>query len=286
MLSYTTDSAHDQEHSNLVLATSVLTETLLQVQFSDSSFTYHAQWLHDARNNRNPSRSAQDAFMVHMPDACILKAAHEGVGAGAVVAVSWTNGTSTRFPGAWLRVFGPLVAKTDNEAEGDGNTAQLLAKHRGWTTETIKIPSIDYNLVFPQENPTYQQQTAITVKIVDMMFHEGRSGIFKIVNLPPADVESERNRQNTLVTKILRQLFGAVFVHPRRAPDESFNISSDYGRDKLRGAELHNYQTEMLLLPHCDHAHYDVCQLHASSICDSFLTFFGSTLPRCRACIA
>lgn len=277
--------AHDQERCDFVLATSVLTETLLQVQFSDRSFTFHAQWLHDARNDRAPSRSAEDSFTAHAPDACIVKAAREGVGAGAIVVVSWADGTSTRFPGSWLRVFGPLVAKSDDIAEGDENPAELSAKHRGWLTETIEILSIDYNFIFPQENPTLQQQTAITIKIIDLLFHEGKSGILKIVNLPPADVESERERQNTLVTKILKQLFGAVFAHPRRGPDQSFNISSDYGRDKHR-VELHNYRTDSLLLPHCDHAHYDVCQLLASSIFCSFLTLRSSILPRCRACIA
>ncbi|KAK8084420.1 Clavaminate synthase-like protein [Apiospora hydei] len=198
------------------------------------------------------------SFVVHEPDARILGATIDGgKGATAVVVVAWANnGTSTRFPVAWLRVFAPLVA-----GEVGGTHRPSLsgnAGRTGWTTDTLEIPEVDYHSIFPtEEDPTQRQKSQTTLRFVDMLFHEGKGGLIKIVNTPPADVTSERNRANTIVTKVLKQLFGSVFVHPRRAADETFNITTDYGADRLRGAELHNYRTEEVLLPHSDHAHYD-----------------------------
>ena len=119
------------------------------------------------------------------------------------------------------------------------------------------MPELDYRQIFPCENPTEEQREAITIKVTDILLHGNSSGIVKIINVPEADIASEKKRQNTLVTKVLNQIFGSVFSHPRRPPNETFNVTDDYGADKLRG-KLHNYQTKHVLLPHCDHAHYRI----------------------------
>ncbi|KAI0023749.1 hypothetical protein F4780DRAFT_20945 [Xylariomycetidae sp. FL0641] len=243
------------KHRFRVTAVSVPQSNLLKVCFNDNeTFTYHAQWLHDARNDRNPSRAAEDAFTVHAADAFILNAHHSGNGAGATVHVNWADGTATDFPGVWLCVFAPIVAKSQHT---NGPVESGSLKH-GWTTESLTIPEVDWNDIFPTtEVSAAGHQDAMTVKITNMILYEGSSSIIKIVNAPDPDIVSERDKKGTLVTKILKHLFGQVFVHPRRAIDETFNITDNYGADKLRGAELHNYQVGQVLLPHCDHAHYD-----------------------------
>ncbi|KAK7942501.1 Clavaminate synthase-like protein [Apiospora aurea] len=82
----------------------------------------------------------------------------------------------------------------------------------GRTTDTLEIPEVDYYSIFPTEEPTERQRNQTTLRVVDMLFHEGKGGLVKIVNTPPADVASERNRANTIVTKVLKQLFGSVFA--------------------------------------------------------------------------
>lgn len=249
-----------------VLGVSLDQGLFLKVHFGDGIFTFHSQWLHDARNDRNPSRAAEDAFMVHVADARILHATHSGEGVSSAVHVTWVGGTITSFPSIWLRVLAPLVAKPNHVANGNLS----LPNTCGWTVDALTIPEVDWNFIFPQVQPTVEQQETISIRITDMLLHEKTPRIIKIVNVPEPDVASERDRKNTLVTKVLKQLFGQVFIHPRRAPDETFNITDDYGRDKLRGEMLHNYITEHVLLPHCDHAHYDVS-------CSSTSALFGRT---------
>lgn len=227
---------------------------LLKIQFGDGIFTFHSQWLHDARNDRNASRAAEDAFVVRAADARILRATHSGEGGNSAVHVTWAGGTTTSFPSVWLRVLAPLVAKQDHVTYGQVG----LRKPSGWTVETLSIPEVDWSLIFPQSQPTAAQQESISIRITDMLLHGNTPGIIRVVNVPEPDLASEKDRKNTLATKVLKQLFGQVFIHPRRAPDETFNITDDYGHDKLRGEMLHNYITQHVLLPHCDHAHYDL----------------------------
>jgi trimethyllysine dioxygenase len=250
-------NAHEDAKTNLgaeVLCVSVPEENFLKIEFTDGTFTFHAQWLHDARNDRNPSRAAEDAFTVHAADARIIGATHSNQSLMSRVEVDWADGSNTKFPCAWLRIFAPMVAQADLSWTG----VDALPRQKGWMVDTLEIPEVDWSFIFPQKEPTDEQRDAISVKIKDMMLYEGRSGIIKIVNVPSPDIASEKDRKNTLVTKVLKQFYGQVFAHPRRGQDETFNVSDEYGKDKLRGAELHNYRLDHILLPHCDHAHYDV----------------------------
>ncbi|KAI1310639.1 hypothetical protein F5Y03DRAFT_403026 [Xylaria venustula] len=259
-----------------ILGVSLPTDRLLQVDFRDGIFTYHVQWLHDARNDRSPSRSAEDSFVVHAPDARITAATLKGKGINVGIQVTWSDGTQTTFPGAWLRALAPMVAKQSLE---DGFIGEDCSDNHGWVTDKIDIPEVHFDSIFPQQKPSVEQSEEISIKICDMLFHEGKSGIIKVVGLPAPDVQSERETRNTIVTKILKQVFGSVFVHPRRGADLTFNVTDNYGKEKNRGAELHNYRTDVVLLPHCDHAHYDYPAQVQGLYClegESYNTFISS----------
>ncbi|KAI0968294.1 hypothetical protein F4678DRAFT_474788 [Xylaria arbuscula] len=227
------------------------TIAILAVDFGDGTFTYHV----------HPSRSAEDSFVVHAPDARITAATLKGKGINV---------------GIQLRAFAPMVAKQSLE---DGYTGEGLSYNYGWVTEKIDIPEVHFDSIFPQQKPSVEKSEDISIKISDMLFHEGKSGIINIVGRPAPDIQSQRETKNTIATKILKQIFGSVFVHPRRGADLTFNVTDNYGKEKDRGAELHNYRTDVVLLPHCDHAHYDYPAQVQGLYClegESFNTFISS----------
>jgi alpha-ketoglutarate-dependent taurine dioxygenase len=78
-----------------------------------------------------------------------------------------------------------------------------------------------------------------------------------VTNLPEVDPHIESTQKNNLVTAVLKRLFGSVFQHFTRGPDETFKIMSYYQASADRILELPNYDTNEILLPHTDHSHYD-----------------------------
>ena len=103
---------------------------------------------------------------------------------------------------------------------------------------------------------TEDQCSFIAQRVLDLLLMNPCIGIIKIVNLPPPDFEGEHSKSNTLVTQVLKQLFGSVFQHPRRTGEKTFNVSSHHEEDAKRAHGLPNYDTAQVLLPHVDHAHY------------------------------
>ncbi|CAF9936371.1 MAG: hypothetical protein HETSPECPRED_010310 [Heterodermia speciosa] len=220
----------------------------LSVHFLSASFTFHAQWLDDARCDHGPSRTALSAFCQKPAVARILKTHTNREGAGVTIDVNWLDGSVSSFPAIWLRIMGPLVGEP-----GKASPPLPTWQSRGWLTDSLKIPSFDYKAIF---TGTAQTCEATAVSIMDEILMAPNTGIVKITGLPAPNIESEREKTNTLVTQVLKQIFGAVFQHPRRSGEKTFNVASHHEEDSKRAAGLPNYDTSQILLPHVDHAHY------------------------------
>jgi len=220
------------------------------IAFQDATFAFHAQWLHDAQVDDGPSKDDANVFSRKIPKAQILHISLTGTGAQSVVNMTWNDGSTSSIPAIWLRTLAPLVA-----ARGNLSTAPALDSPTGWLADTLAIPEVPYTDLF-SENSTPQSLNATKERVLDAILQDTTVGIIKVVGLPAPDFESERNKENTIVTKVLKQLFGSVFFHPIRGADKTFNVASHHEADMKRGAGLPNYNPNKLLLPHADHAHY------------------------------
>ena len=220
------------------------------IQFHDTTFTFHSQWLHDAQVDNGPSRDAAEVYSQKLSTGRILNSSIGGHGVRTTLHVTWDDGRTTQFPATWLRVYAPLIAKHHGpDAAQDPNAV------KGWLKNTLTIPEISYTEIFPENSASEISHTTADW-IYDALLHESAAGIVKVIGLPAPVVEDERNTVNTLVTRILKQIFGSVFVHPRRPPDTTFNIASHHEKDVKKGLELPNYNTNRILLPHADMSHY------------------------------
>ena len=190
----------------MAVSTCAFTEDSLPVLMLHSS--------HDARITKGPSRSASEAFTVKPADAFIEGAVVVGQGNDAQLLITWADGSTTSFPHYWLRLWAPVVAKSTHaltttsltngyHTNGYYTNGVIDGPKKGWTTSTLSIPEIDYNSIFPDgQDPTPEQAEKISVEFMDQLFHSGGPEIIKIVNTPPADLEGERNKKGTLVTKV------------------------------------------------------------------------------------
>lgn len=227
-------------------------ENQVIVEFPGSTvFTFHAQWLHDACRTDGPSRNADTAWCQSPSTAHAEKVHVFGHGIGQTLNVTWDNGKTSEFPGPWLRVMAPVVAKFQGSPS--------LLDHpsltdNGWLVDTLKIPEISFVDIFP-ENQTPELLDDARLRVMDRVVGTRGPGIIKVVGLPAPDIEQEKGTKNNLVTRILKQLFGSTWIHPRRGADTTFNVSSH--NDPLNRAELPNYDTNKLLLPHTDQTMYD-----------------------------
>lgn len=218
------------------------------VSFPDGTFTFHSQWLHDARCDDGVARDASTAIC-QQPIATVHveKVGISGQGAGTVLDVTWDDGLSSKFPVPWLQVMAPLVARA-----GSPQLAREEPVSKGWLVETLDIPEVSYHKLFRKQ----QQLDATILSVLDKILSPSAPGIVKIVDLPAPNVDDEKNHINNLNTLVLKRLFGSVFVHPIRGSDQTFNVSSQ-DHDATRKEGLANYDTTKLLLPHSDHAFYD-----------------------------
>ena len=218
----------------------------IKLDFQDAAFIFHAQWLHDANCDTGPSRTAVNAYCSKAPGAQIIEA-HVGT-AATTQEIRWRDGSMSSFPALWLRVMGPLVGKVCWKT-----CSQQSGEPEGWEATTLKIPSVDYHEIFA---PTEDRCIAAAERVLDILLMNPGTGIIKVTGLPPPDLESEREKTNTLVTQVLKKLFGSVFQHPRRVGDKTFNVATHHEEDSKRANGLPNYDTTQVLLPHVDHAHY------------------------------
>jgi trimethyllysine dioxygenase len=81
-----------QKASFVVSCTVSPEKTLLTVEFHDFTFTFHAQWLYDAKCDDGPSRTAADAFCQQSNQAKIKSAVVLGKGLLSKVVVTWNLG--------------------------------------------------------------------------------------------------------------------------------------------------------------------------------------------------
>lgn len=221
---------------------------LLTIAFHDATFTFHSQWLHDAQVEAGPYKLVADTYTHKASFAEIRTASASGNGIKTTLEVVWNDGKTARFPSVWLRVYAPLVAAhhTDEPAQED------LQIPKGWLVHSLTMPGISYAEIFPEIS------TTVALRIYETLVHESFPGILKITNLPAPLVANERKGENALVTQILKQIFGSVFVHPRRGPDLTYNVSSHVEKDVQKGQMLPNFDTAQFLLPHVDQSFYQL----------------------------
>lgn len=221
------------------------------VEFLDASFTFHAQWLHDARCDSSSARNA-DTAICQQPIATVHveKVNLSGEGTSMNLDVTWDDKLTSKFPGFWLRVMAPLVGRS----ESPQSRPEEEPIPKGWLFDALKIPEISYQDIFSEGHEEHSNHT--TLEVLSKLLDPCSPGIVKIVDLPEPNFEDERNHKNNINTLVLKRLFGSVFVHPIRGSDQTFNVSS-HRNDAKRAVGVANYDTTQLLLPHSDHSFYD-----------------------------
>jgi trimethyllysine dioxygenase len=221
------------------------------LHFADGTFTFHSRWLHDAAVDKAVSKTSDQVFLTKLACPRIESIRTTANSMTADLEICWTDKEVSLLPVAWLRVCAPLVAKQHGRAVGTTESEQSA-----WMAHNVDIPKFSYLDIFPK-HATPDRLDAIKEKIYNVLLQDSKVGIIKVVDLPPPNLESERAKKNTLVTKVLKQLFQSVFFHPIRGTDMTFNIASHHPDDSRRGRSLPNYNTDQVLLPHTDHSHYE-----------------------------
>ena len=244
----------DTRSSDMMLSCKKCTNgNKVTVEFQDASFTFHAQWLHDARCDNGAARNAATAICQQpISTVHVEKVGLSGEGPGMTLDVAWDDHLVSNFPGLWLRVLAPLVGRSENPR----SVPMEEITPKGWLAETLKIPEISYRDIFPEGPKQEERSRHVTLEVLTQLLDASSPGIVKIVDLPEPNFEDERNHKNNINTLVLKRLFGSVFIHPIRGTDQTFNVSS-HSKDAERAVGVANYDTTQLLLPHSDHAFYD-----------------------------
>ena len=225
------------------------------VAFRDGTFVFHSQWLHDARCDEGAARNASTAICQQPSGTVRVKSVKmSGQGLGATVDIVWDNGASSKFPLAWLRVMAPLVAAKAPILPLATTKPTEETKDKGWSVQSLDMPEVSYNDLF-KPDVREQESDAIILSTIDKILSPSFPGIIKVVDLPEPNMEEEHKHVNNLITLVLKRVFGSVFIHPIRGPDQTFNVSS-HDHDSTRKIGLPNYDTSQVLLPHTDHAFY------------------------------
>ncbi|KAL9619187.1 MAG: hypothetical protein Q9160_006196 [Pyrenula sp. 1 TL-2023] len=227
----------------------------LEVLFIDESeFIFHSQWLYDARCDRGASRDAATVFCQQLKSKFIQDTKISETGIRTSLDVTWTDKETCKFPAVWLQLLAPRVAKELRASRLSGESSSNPKGH--WLASTLTVPEIPYEQVFGS------QSQEIKSHMLTVLLQPTSLGILKITSLPAVSPATEDTQRNNLVTSILKHLFGSVFQHPSRGPDETFKIASTYSsysknQSPERITDLPNYDTSETLLPHTDHAHYE-----------------------------
>jgi trimethyllysine dioxygenase len=222
------------------------TRKFVTIEFPDATFTFHSQWLHDAQTDDGPYKQVADTYTHKNSFVEVQNASISGHGIKTTLDVSWKDGRSTRFPSLWLRVYAPLVA----EHHGNETAQKELQIPKGWLVHTLKMPEISFSEIFPEVS------CATALRIHEILVHDSFPGILKVTDLPPPIAEDERKGKNTILARVLTQVFGSVFSHPRRGPNVAYTMASHQEQYSNKGKLLPNYNTAKLLLPHFDQSIY------------------------------
>ena len=217
------------------------------VEFPVETFTFHAQWLHDARCDDGAARNAQTAICQQPIETVHVETVNvSGQGFDTTLDVTWDDGLSSKFPATWLKVMAPLVARLDSPRATDLPKKDPLPI--GWLVSSLEIPEVSYHDIFQEPSNTED-----TLSILDKILSPTSLGIIKVTDLPIPSLATEHTHHDNLITHVLKRLFTSVYIHPIRGPDQTFNVSS-HSHDSTRRLGLPNYDTTQLLLPHSDHA--------------------------------
>jgi trimethyllysine dioxygenase len=210
-------------------------KTSVTVEFEDAIFTFHAQWLYDARYDDGPYRDATQAFCQQPPTARISAThlLHQGI--ETTLGIVWENGAMSEFPALWLRAVAPVVAKRQG-----GKSGPAPSFPPGWLAQNLTIPEVQYAEIFPEEAAAEELDSTFS-RILDALLLDSEAGIIKVTGLPAPDADSERNGVNAIVTRVLKQIFGSVFKHPVRDEDTTFNAASHHEKDVRKGTHLFCY---------------------------------------------
>lgn len=219
-------------------------KTCVIISFSNDvpnlNWKFHAQWLANACCTNGFSKSSDNSPFNQQ--ICTIKSAKKSPNGDLLI--EWSNSDKTsNFPSLWLKTIGTIVAKPNF------NVTETKHVIKYWNAKSITIPEVEWGLIMG-DNTTEQQ---IQEQVIDMLINDSSFGIIKVINLPPADIESERQTKDTLITKLLNKVFGNVFFHTRRGANKTFNVSTI---KNSRAELLDNYDVKKVLLPHTDHAHY------------------------------
>ena len=82
---------------------------VLNIDFRDASFAFHAQWLHDAYVETNPSKDSDGVFSRKAAQARIQNASLKGTGTQSAVQITWVDGSKSSFPTIWLRAMRMVI---------------------------------------------------------------------------------------------------------------------------------------------------------------------------------
>lgn len=225
------------------------------IRMPSGDFTFHSHWLHDVRCD-GPLGAARDSetAICAQPQQSTLKVISADIrskGKSRTLSIAWDNGETSNFPAEWLEVMAPLVA-----SKPPGTTAiKPTELNKGWTVDKLEIPSISYKAIF-KDGISQEALDELTLTVIDHLLLPTSPGMIRMVDLPDPVMEDELAHVNNINTVVLKKLFGSVFVHPTRGSDKSFNVSSREQEAEKR-KELPNYNTNLLLLPHADHAFYE-----------------------------
>ncbi|KAK9417260.1 putative Clavaminate synthase-like protein [Seiridium unicorne] len=224
----------------------------LEVHFHDNKYAFHSQWLYDARGDRSTSRPVDQAFSIDETDARIRKATL-GKTIITTLHVEWEDRSATDFPAAWVRVFAPLVARPLEKPKGQYQTKKI-----GWTTDTVKIQELDWNIIFPPQDPTCGLKDDVRIKIAELLLYSSSESIIKVTNSPEPDITCEKAGKDNFVTQVLKQIFDHVFTRPNPALDSSLKLRDNCGEDRMQEASIPpGYRVDHIILPRVDQAQYE-----------------------------
>lgn len=140
------DSASPRDEPHPLISSCYISPSkdTLTVSFNNATFIFHAQWLHDARCDRGPSRDAANAFCQKLNEAYIHETDISGSGIETTLDIAWNDEGSSSCPTLWLRLLGPLVAKQPQSASValDGP-----AIPKGWLPSALVIPEVSYQKI-------------------------------------------------------------------------------------------------------------------------------------------
>lgn len=241
----------------------------INVKLHDKTFTFHSQWLHDAQCDDGPYKQATDTYACKGSFNEIQNAQVSGHGVKSALEVSWKNGKTTRFPVIWLQIYAPLVAKQHSSE----TTQESWQVSKGWRVDSLNMPEISHDEIFPEIS------IATACRIYETLVHDDFPGILKVTNLPPPVVQDERKGEKTLLAKVLTQIFGSVFSHPRRGPHVAYTMASHHEQYNNKGGLVSNYNLANLLLPHIDQSMYQL-----PSLIDGLYNVEGESLNTFLSC--